>query len=91
MIGVTGSSNRGHGLCCQADYRGPTCNDDENIECSQPAIGIDNSQEFQSVITEEDGLNHQMFAFNTILNQKKCGINNSETEESFKLEAGWNR
>ena len=38
MILQTGSSNRGHGLCCKMDYFGELCNNEagKNV-CSEPS------------------------------------------------------
>jgi len=34
MIGVTGSSNVGHGVCCKPGYSGDHCNDEGDQVCS---------------------------------------------------------
>ena len=37
MMALTGSSNRGHGLCCKTSSNSYPCNSDDMIICSQPA------------------------------------------------------
>ena len=67
MMRVTGSSNRGHGLCCKPDYNGEHCGpSDQNHDCSQPAENYDESDSYNSIATSN--LNFQMFAFNPTTN-----------------------
>jgi hypothetical protein len=87
MILITGSSNRGHGICCKPDYKGNHCNSDGTNWCSLPAEGTSNPAGHKSIITASTGLNHQMFAFNTIINQKQCGISNDQDSLNMTLTA----
>ena len=76
MVGITHSSNSGHGICCKPDYIGYPCNDLGKLVCSQPVAGNDTSTKYKNILTT--GLfgkqNYQMFAFFPKTNPKTCGI-----------------
>ena len=36
MILATGSSNKGHGICCRPDYYGNLCKTHKTYKCSEP-------------------------------------------------------
>jgi len=77
MLQVTGSSNRGHGVCCKPGFTGQHCNDDGAHVCSQPASAQDTSAPYNNVLT--NGFNHQLFAYCPRTNAKTCGISSSTT------------
>jgi hypothetical protein len=46
MISTTGSSNKGHGICCKPDYTGDHCDTNEKYICSEPVAGVDTPKNF---------------------------------------------
>ena len=52
MMKVTGSSNKGHGVCCKVDYEGKHCNNDGNHVCSSPVYDDDANSEFKNVLSK---------------------------------------
>ena len=88
MMLTTGSSNKGHGVCCKMDYEGDHCsNSDINHDCSTPAEIIDQHSEYSSILSPGK-LNYQMFAFNTIVNHKSCGLSDDSSNSNMTLIAG---
>jgi hypothetical protein len=74
MIKHTGSSNRGHALCCKPGSTNEYCETGVEHTCSQPVLEKDTSSLFDGILTA--GKNYQMFAFCPQINQKTCGISN---------------
>lgn len=81
MMQVTGSSNRGHGLCCKTDYDGEGCGpSDAKHDCSPPAENTDPTSPYAAVVSAGNLLYH-MFAFNPTTNQRECGIADSDSSD----------
>lgn len=81
MMMVSGSSNRGHGICCKPDFNGEHCSpSDENHDCSMPAEITDPDSEYVHILSPGH-LNYQMFAFNPTVNQRECGIADSDSND----------
>lgn len=83
MMLETGSSNRGHGICCKPNATEGICSGDDGIhECSMPVSGNDTDPELHDILTESpNGLvNHQMFAFCPMTSQATCGIPKGSSE-----------
>ena len=52
MFKVTGSSNRGHGICCKPDYNGKHCGpSDEFHTCSDPSFDTDSNSANAAILT----------------------------------------
>jgi len=86
MIETTGSSNRGHGICCKMDYESGPCGSDESFTCSAAAEDIEPDSKYDK-IQSMGNLNWQMFAWNPTTNHKSCAISNDETNFNMKLNA----
>ena len=53
MMKVTGSSNKGHGVCCKVDYEGEHCNNDGDHLCSSPVYdSVGYNREFKKVLSK---------------------------------------
>lgn len=53
MMLETGSSNRGHGICCKPNATEGICSGDDGIhECSMPVSGNDTDPELHDILTE---------------------------------------
>ena len=52
MMRVTGSSNKGHGVCCKTDYEGKHCNNDGEHVCSAPSYDDNKKSEFKDVLSK---------------------------------------
>ena len=96
MIRETGSSNRGHAICCKPDNFKGYCSStsyDQHI-CSQPALEEDTTNEFKNVLTGRtkagNRMNFQMFAFCPLATKKNCGINSDDADSTdLRLEPKW--
>ena len=76
MFQITGSSNRGHGVCCKPNFKGTHCGpSDTQHTCSEPTEPEDD----QSKEIATGGLNYQLFAFCPMVSQATCGISDSSS------------
>lgn len=62
MIALTGSSNKGHGLCCKPGSTHENCVNSDKLSCSQPANVANTLGKYKPILTK-DTTNYQMFAF----------------------------
>jgi len=49
MIRLTGSSNYGHGICCNPEAEEYPCVSDDTLTCSYPVFGQDDSMERREI------------------------------------------
>lgn len=62
MIDITGSSNRGHAICCKTGYSKTPCESNEDQVCSLPTdgesygVGDSTHTNFKPILT--NNLNH---------------------------------
>lgn len=84
MMKVTGSSNKGHGICCKSDFTGKHCNGDSLHTCSEPVHDTGPDSLYKDILST-DNLNYQMFAFCTQTNQKNCGMSSSASSDMSLL------
>jgi hypothetical protein len=84
MMKVTGSSNKGHGICCKSDFTGKHCNGDSLHTCSEPVHDTGPDSIYKDILSA-DNLNYQMFAFCTQTNQKNCGVSSSASSDMSLL------
>ena len=73
MIAVTGSSNRGHGMCCKPEYQGEYCVTNDEYVCSQPVDEEDTLANYTDILTDGE-LNYQMHAFCPATTEAICGV-----------------
>lgn len=79
MFKVTGSSNRGHGICCKPNYSGDHCGpSDSEHTCSEPSF-VEEPDGKNAAILTNGQLNYQMFAFCPIVSQARCGVSPSSS------------
>ena len=77
MIQLTGSSNKGHGICCKPGSTNSNCVASDTLACSQPSNVANTIPKYKPILTS-DTTNNQMFAFCPKTNAKSCGIKNSD-------------
>lgn len=74
------NSNLGHGICCKPGSTSKECTNDLNHICSDLAEDTDPNSPNKPILSKNN-MNHQMFAFCPLTNQKVCGISESTSTD----------
>ena len=81
MMNATGSSNRGHGVCCKPEYTGTHCGpSNPSHVCSPASVVQDLTSDYKNVLTDQTR-NYQLFAFCPMTTQEICGLGTSNSTD----------